>query len=382
MASKTNSYIAELTYEDYLTHYGVKGMKWGVRKAEKNAKQEVKRQAKSAKIKKKAAGVDARINDINNQMQALPPGIRSSLKRASLKSDKKELTVHRDQLLKDADRAAKGKLTSNQRKLVAGAAVVGAVSGGITLGVMYELGRDSGASNAMMLKAEKIIKRKDSVFNKNDEFSKKFDNADDLLKTVGKDVNPNYASLGGQMNCRRCTFAYELRRRGYDVQATTSAFGTGQSESGYRNAVNKKEKKLYSIKSMSGVVNGGRKIPTPVGGDKRLRNVESARLSVAKNKGEPIKASQISKLLGNQPNGARGEIVFNQGGFAHSLAYEIVNNKPYAFDTQKGQKFDLSNHGFAQFQAKWGNTKEISVTRLDNVDLDEEFLARWATNRK
>lgn len=367
-----------IAYDDYLAHYGVKGMKWGQRKADKKAKREVKRQAKSDKFKKKAADIDAHIGDINAQVKALPPGVRSSLKRMSLNSDKKELTRYRDSLLKDADRAAKGKLTSTQRQLVAGAVVAGALAGGVALNSMQQ----SGSLNAMMLKGEKIVKGKDSVFNKNDKFSQKFDNADDLLKTVGKDVNPNYASLGGQMNCRRCTFAYELRRRGYDVQATTSALGVGQSESGYINAVNQKEKKRYSIKSMSTPVSLGRKIATPLDGDKRLRNVESARLSVAKNKGEPIKSSQISKLLGNQPNGARGEIVFNQGKFAHSLAYEIVNNKPYAFDTQKGQMFDLSKHGFSQFQAKWGDTQEVNITRLDNVDLDESFLARWATNRK
>lgn len=367
-----------LTYDDYLAHYGVKGMKWGVRKADKKAKREVKRQAKSEKFKKKAAKLDASIDDINTQVATLPPGIRSSLKRSSLNSSKKELTKQRDQLLKDADRAAKGKLTSNQRKLIVGAAVVGAVYGGSALVVMG----DTGQLNAAMLKGKKFITRKDSLFEKNESFSQKFDDPDDLLRVVGKSVNPNYAKPGGQMNCRRCTFAYELRRRGYDVQATTSPFGVGQSESGYLNAVNKKEKKRYSPMSMSQPVSLGRKIATAVEGDKRLKNVESARLSVAKNKGEPISGGQISKLLGNQPNGARGEIVFNQGKFAHSLAYEIVNNKPYAFDTQKGQSFDLSGDGFAKFQAKWGTTKEVNVTRLDNVDLDEGFLARWATNRK
>lgn len=367
-----------LTYDDYLMHYGVKGMKWGVRKADKKANREVKRQAKSDKFKKKASGVDAQINDINAQMKALPPGVRSVIKRSSLNSDKRDLTKYRNQLNKDADRAAKGKLTSNQRTLVVGAVVVGTLVGGAKLSKMSQ----SGELNALVLRGKKVVNRQDSVFNKNDKFSQKFDDPKDLLRVVGKDVNPNYNRLGGKMNCRRSTFAYELRRRGYDVEATISSLGVGQNESGYLNAVGAKGRKRFSTESMSKAVSLGRKVATPIDGDKRLRNVESARLSVAKNKGKEISGDQIKKLLGNQPNGARGEMVFNQGGFAHSLAYEIVNNKPYAFDTQKGQAYDLSGNGFAGFQSKWGKTKEVSITRLDNVELDEKFLARWATNRK
>lgn len=46
-------------------------------------------------------------------------------------------------------------------------------------------------------------------------------------------AHPEYGnSLGSFMNCRRCTFAYELSRRGYDVQATKTLIGTGQDANG------------------------------------------------------------------------------------------------------------------------------------------------------
>ncbi len=40
------------------------------------------------------------------------------------------------------------------------------------------------------------------------------------------------------MNCRRCTFAYEMRRRGYDVAATRTTNGRGQTAVGVYNALN------------------------------------------------------------------------------------------------------------------------------------------------
>src|SRR4029077_17292919 len=47
-------------------------------------------------------------------------------------------------------------------------------------------------------------------------------------KEVVAPINPGYGDLGTKMNCRRATFAYEMRRRGYDVKATKSVKGTGQ----------------------------------------------------------------------------------------------------------------------------------------------------------
>lgn len=37
----------ELTYDDLLAHYGVKGMKWGVRQSKREALQKVRNHAKS-----------------------------------------------------------------------------------------------------------------------------------------------------------------------------------------------------------------------------------------------------------------------------------------------------------------------------------------------
>lgn len=45
----------EVTYDDYLAHYGVKGMKWGVRRSKQEALRRVRANAKSGKITKEQA---------------------------------------------------------------------------------------------------------------------------------------------------------------------------------------------------------------------------------------------------------------------------------------------------------------------------------------
>lgn len=49
------------------------------------------------------------------------------------------------------------------------------------------------------------------------------------MRDVIRGVNPKYGQPGSKMNCRRCTFTYEMRRRGYDVEATRSTKGIGQT---------------------------------------------------------------------------------------------------------------------------------------------------------
>lgn len=376
---------------DELKHYGVKGMKWGVRKdretkAQRRRSREErktqKRETKAKKFEMKASVFSKEIEAIDKQLDGLSrrskwnPMVQAT--KADRKAVKSQLIAERDRALKDAERSRNGKLTSTQRKVVAGAVITTAVVGAVGVSIAS----DTGQLNAGKLRVQKILGKKDSVFNKREEYGKAYSTPEDILQNVVKDINPNYKTAGGQMNCRRCSFTYELRRRGYDVEATTSSIGSGQSASGFLNAVSKDNKNFNRLTSMSSPVTQGKRVDALLDGDKRKLNITQELIRSSSTKLGRIPEEDIAKRITSQPPGARGEIVFNMKKFAHSLSYENVNGKPIMFDTQKGQMYDLSDKSsYMSFTSKWGNPKEVLVSRLDNVDLDEEFLARWSTNR-
>lgn len=195
---------------------------------------------------------------------------------------------------------------------------------------------------------------------------------DEIMK-VAKGVNPNYPKLGSLTNCRRCTFAYELRRRGYDVTATHTISGSGQDKVSLRNAI------------------------TP--GKRTVRSTTTAYLlhpKVAKeihqhpwgsNNVEP-NGKAIFEALKKQPNGARGELgmqFITRSG--HSVAWENIRGKPYIIDTQS-HKIYSSPAGFDRvfnkqirvyFKKRPAITK-AGFTRLDNVPLHDDYLLRWVKN--
>jgi hypothetical protein len=174
------------------------------------------------------------------------------------------------------------------------------------------------------------------------------------------------------MNCRRSTFTHELRRRGFDVKATPSAFGRAQNETGLVNAVITGDRNPIQSASLSSMLNReGTSRARPSASDKRTYKAYTERVN---------NISSLRDSLSKQPNRARGEVVFEEDGFAHSMAYEVIDGTPHIFDSQKAVHYPATDSGLAKLTLKWGVPKAMEVTRLDNVDLDLVWLSRWAAN--
>lgn len=377
--------ISEVLFvSETLAHHGVKGMKWGIRKDRPTSgsssssstppTREQRREIKAKTLEARAIKADIRVGEIKQELKDLPVGIRTAYTRNNLVTQLNQNTAYRDQLRKDAAAVRQGHMTSNQKKLLIGGLAAAAIIGYVG----YQQMNQSGQFNSLKLRGAAFLHGDKFEFAKDESLARKM-SPDQVLNKVVKGLNPNYDKPGGQMNCRRCSFAYELRRRGYDVVSTPSDMGWGQSETGLINAVTTGGRNVYRRDSLSQMVVGSSHgIRGRVVGDRRMYpHIETASIKDAFDGGS---GHSVFSALGNQPDGARGEIVFNFRQFGHSLSYERFGSKTVIFDTQKGTKYDADT--IHKFFEKWGAPENAEVTRLDNVDLDLKFLSRWATNKK
>lgn len=375
--------VEEQEIEDFLEHFGVKGMKWGVRNEDDGgsgrsgssepglrsrlATRQAEAKARSAaNFTARAAKKKVRISEIDKEIASLPDGDRRAYYKKSNLKYERELTQRQiDADMRQAGKIEKARLTPTQKKVLIGAAVVGGVLAAHYLSNNHErIG-----ANIRRIQSERTY---GSQFRINKDLADTNLSASQIRERVSASVNPNFRSAGGQMNCRRSTFAYELRRRGYDVEATTSSMGMGQSETGLINALIKGDKNIFRRASLSSMV-----VST---GDARSR--PTAR-DLRANPAFTEKVKDVAKLkdaLAKHGPGARGEVVFNEEAFGHSLSWENIKGVPHLFDNQKGAHFPVTAEGLKKFADKWGHPKEMDITRLDNLDLDLNFLGQWVKN--
>lgn len=378
--------FSDESIDDFLEHFGVLGQRWGVRKkpvsnggensggtdkssirsrlSERNLRINT---AKTNMLKARSEKANIRISELDAEIAALP---KNSYKRYSLNSERNVTVAQRDSDLKKAAKPPTSGLTSTQKKVMVGASVAGVLIG---FHVASKHTDAEGVSAA--IRRGRSQREHGDIFKPKPEFSAKM-TQEEALKNVVQGINPNHRTQGGSMNCRRATFAYELRRRGYDVVATTSGIGRGQNESGLVNALIKGDRNLLSRESMSNFaalqnpgIDGVRTRAVP--GDTRTYSAMTQSVR---------KISELKDALSRHPDGARGEAVFDMGGFAHSMQWEVFKGIPHIFDSQKGSHFPVTSEGLNKLMDKWGEPAVTEITRLDNVDLDLKFLSRWVSN--
>ena len=354
--------------EAFLAHYGVKGMKWGVRKDGKT-RQEV-RNAKSQKYTDRAAKIKTKMDKLNKK------GTYS----AELK--RQDLGIKRNLALKDAELKKQGKLSTKQKKVAIGAAVVG----GLLVARAVYITADSGNFNRLATKGKEFVTKEKFSWTKKESLASPNLNAKEIHDRVVRQVNPAYGQLGTKTNCRRATLTYEMRRRGHDVTATRTLTATGQNPSGMVNMFSPgaKQKPLSQLGTISTIGKEtfqkaraeaqGKKAYTPV------LNIARGEIPVTTLKGGGTRLNSISlfETLKKQPNGSRGEVQMSFGTLAgHSMAYEIVRGVPVIFDTQNS-KMMVTPEDFTK--ATKGLVTGLGVTRLDNKVLNDEMLLRWMKN--
>lgn len=180
---------------------------------------------------------------------------------------------------------------------------------------------------------------------------------DDMKKIDGEQtnkehqeaINPDYdpTKFDYAYNCSFCTAAYDLRKRGYDVEAMSISVLEGpvidDILSWYDGAVAVSEK---SVKAT-------------VPNDEPYNNAK--------------RAATLEKSLETYGDGARGHLaVYWTYGGGHDIAWEIENGKAVFRDCQTNEVYDISE--------VLPYVNDYSFVRVDNCDITEEVL-RTVRNR-
>lgn len=319
------------TENDELYHYGVKGMKWGVRK------------------------------------EYEPVGRNPSAKKKSRHRQRLEEKYRKKGMGNDEAEKAASKRIHNER-IAVGAAFVATV---LAAYGTYKLA-DSGDLHRLVEKGKAFVhgttpkwKRDDSLANRQMDAKSIYDNV-----VLGK-INPGYGYKAGTANnCRRCTFAYEMRRRGFDVSATKTVRGTGQTPLGRYNATHDTVKG-GNLGVIMKAAQGDMDIYNSL-----ISNPLGTRI-VVDERNKILASKSIFDSLSSLPDRSRGELSIGfKSGKRHSMAWEIIDGKPIIYDCQTSEMYDT----IVSFWDIAGRIKEAGYTRLDNVSLNNDFLLKWLTN--
>lgn len=197
----------------------------------------------------------------------------------------------------------------------------------------------------------------DVIFNKHEDMEK-----------VNEDYNPY--DEGTSTNCGNCSVAYELRRRGYDVEAKPK--DASYNGTGYRVYDYFENAELIGVNGDGSTVSCTEKFTKKVWNEGSvskmdyLTNRDEAEFWTTTQK---YTAKSLEKaILDNNPPGSRGFIDVNwTAGGAHSIVYEVTTDKKVIIrDSQVYDEYGLEE------LAK--NVSHVKIARTDNLKLKENIL--------
>lgn len=154
-------------------------------------------------------------------------------------------------------------------------------------------------------------------------------------------VNPYYDTevTAFSRNCIHCSATYELRRRGYDVEAVGDNNGEtlGEVRSWYRGEKVKNKTDYFGK--------------------------------------ETVAAKEIEKEILKNGNGSRGQYIVEwSAGSAHSMIWEVENNQVVIRDCQTNEI-----HTVEEITER---TKSTTYFRTDNLSLEDEILKSVKNKKK
>lgn len=232
----------------------------------------------------------------------------------------------------------------------------------------YEASQDAERSGIRQTELETSLK----MLNKKNTWFKTYNALPELdLKseatTLDEDmaaINPKFSSDKDNLynqNCAICTLAYDLRRRGYDIMASSEEATMADGKTG------------LTMTEISACYEGAEIVTMNDIGDKNESISAEISDGVSNENCRDVAKYMDDELL-SHGEGARGHLVFvwSKGG-AHDIAWEVENGKVVYRDCQTNKKIDL--------EEKAARSKDMYYLRTDNLQLTDEAM-KYVRNRK